>query len=565
MEQEAEVVAALESARAQLYRGATLLTAAVFAEDAVPFIDSYRQAQVDGDKSMERARSTLAEIGKTDQIAALGSFAKQMGQLREDIDAVLVFSVAADRPTRVEVGLQYYPQMWPRVDAMMGDLGTLSGETQAEFEAADAAADRASNITLALLIGFTAVAFLGSAATLIVLIVSIVQPLASLQVSARAVASGDLDARAKVAGPEEVASLARDFNEMTDTLIGRSALLEESEGRFRSVLEVSRDLLYKLNLQTRTYDYVSPSSLRLVGFAPQEIVAMGLEGVIERFHPDDRERLGTHPSRLPDDTVEGRNAPTIEYRWQCKDGEYRWLSDNRAFVFDEGGRALALVGTVRDITKAMAAAEDKRKAYESIIFLLATAAEARDPYTEDHLPRIKGYAEAMAAELGLSPGEIREIGLCSLLHDLGKMRVPDSILTKPGPLSGAEWKIMRQHPAWGEELLSTHPWLGTARQIARCHHESWDGGGYPDGLRGEEIPLCAAIVAVADGFDAMLSDRPYRKAWPSHRAVAEVRAQKGRQYSPDVVEAFNRALRKGEIGRITSADSARLPEMSEAA
>ena len=145
------------------------------------------------------------------------------------------------------------------------------------------------------------------------------------------------------------------------------------------------------------------------------------------------------------------------------------------------------------------------------------------------------------------------------------MRVPDSILIKPGPLSEAEWKIMKQHPAWGEELLSAHPWLGTARQIARCHHERWDGGGYPDGLRGEKIPLCAAIVAVADGFDAMTSDRPYKKAWPSRKAIAEVRAQKGRQYSPDVVEAFNRALRKGEIGRITSADSARLPEMSEAA
>ena len=113
--------------------------------------------------------------------------------------------------------------------------------------------------------------------------------------------------------------------------------LRDSEEQFRNVLEVSRDLIYKLNLQTRTYDYVSPSSLRLVGFAPQEIVAMGLEGVIERFHPDDRERFRTHPSRLPDDTVEGREAPTIEYRWQCRDGEYRWLSDNRAFVLDEAG------------------------------------------------------------------------------------------------------------------------------------------------------------------------------------------------------------------------------------
>jgi PAS domain S-box-containing protein len=153
------------------------------------------------------------------------------------------------------------------------------------------------------------------------------------------------------------------------------AALRESEEQFRNVLEVSRDLIYKLNLQTRTYDYVSPSSLRLVGFAPQEVVAMGLEGVRERFHPEDRERLGTPPNHLPDDTAEGREAPTIEYRWQCKDGEYRWLSDNRAFVLDEDGRALALVGTVRDITEAMAAAEVLRKSEERHRILFETIAQ----------------------------------------------------------------------------------------------------------------------------------------------------------------------------------------------
>jgi PAS domain S-box-containing protein len=199
------------------------------------------------------------------------------------------------------------------------------------------------------------------------------------------------------------------------------------------------------------------------------------------------------------------------------------------------------------------AGEDKRNAYESIVFLLATAAEARDPYTEDHLYRIRGFAEAIAAELGLPPDEIREIGFSSLLHDLGKIRVPDSILTKPGPLSAAEWKIMKQHPLWGEELLSAHPWLETARQIARWHHERWDGTGYPDGLHAEQIPLGAAIVTVADSLDAMISDRPYKGPWPQQQAIVEIRAQKGRQYSPDVVEAFNRALRKGEIKRVTDA------------
>jgi PAS domain S-box-containing protein len=355
------------------------------------------------------------------------------------------------------------------------------------------------------------------------------------------------------------------FEDITERKMAEKTL-RESDERFRQVLDVSSDLIYKLNLQTRSYDYISPSVRQLVGFAPEEIVAMGLEGVRERFHPDDKEGFRTHPSRLPDHTVEGREPPTIEYRWQCKDGEYRWLSDNRAFVLDDDGRALALVGTVRDISERRLAEEKKQKAFESVMMLLATAAEARDPYTERHLQRIRGYSEAIARELGLPPDEVRDIGLASLLHDLGKMRVPDFILTKPAPLSEEEWEVMKQHPLWGEELLSTHPWLETARQIARWHHENWDGTGYPDGLRGDEIPLSAAIVAIADSLDAMTSDRPYKKAWPSPRAIKEIRAQSGQRYSPEVVEAFNRALRTGEIKRVaTSADSGLLSDLSEAA
>jgi len=208
--------------------------------------------------------------------------------------------------------------------------------------------------------------------------------------------------------------------------------------------------------------------------------------------------------------------------------------------------------------------EEKRKAYERIVLILATAAEARDPYTEHHLHRIRGYAEAIATEMGLPPDEIREIGLCSLLHDLGKLRVPDSILTKPGPLSEEEWEVMKNHPVWGEELLATHQWMKTARQIARWHHERWDGSGYPDGLRGEQIPISAAIVTVADGLDAMTSERPYKGAWPPERAIQEIRSQKGKQYSPEVVEAFNRALRKGAIKRV-AVESLRISELSRAA
>ena len=225
LEQRAAVVASLESARAQFFRGAVVITAAVFMEDPIPLIDSYRDAQVVGDESLEQARSGLTALGAPDEINVLDSFAQQIGQLRQVVDGVLSHGAVADTSARVALGLQYYRQMWPDIESMMGDLERLSSEQQAVLAAENGAAGRDSDTTLALLIGFSALALLGGAATLIVLVISVVRPLASLQQSARAVASGNLDARAKVAGPEEVASLARDFNEMTDTLVKRSALL----------------------------------------------------------------------------------------------------------------------------------------------------------------------------------------------------------------------------------------------------------------------------------------------------------------------------------------------------
>ena len=196
--------------------------------------------------------------------------------------------------------------------------------------------------------------------------------------------------------------------------------------------------------------------------------------------------------------------------------------------------------------------EERQDAYEKTTLLLARAAEARDPYTEHHLFRIRGYSEAIAQEMGLSPEIGEEIGLAALLHDLGKTRVPDAILTKPGPLTEEEWQIMRRHTVWGEKLLPHDPWFKTARQIARSHHENWDGTGYPDGLSGSEIPLAATIVAVADGFDAMTSRRPYKGAWPPARAMRELQATKGKRYSPEVVEAFERAVASGAIASIAA-------------
>jgi HD-GYP domain-containing protein (c-di-GMP phosphodiesterase class II) len=127
-----------------------------------------------------------------------------------------------------------------------------------------------------------------------------------------------------------------------------------------------------------------------------------------------------------------------------------------------------------------------------------------------------------------------------MLHDIGKMGIPDSILLKPGPLNDDEWRVMRQHPVLAYELLTPISYLRPAIDIPYCHHERWDGTGYPRGLRGDEIPLAARIFAVVDVWDALLSDRPYRRAWSSSSARQYISSLSGAHFDPDIVDAFER-------------------------
>jgi putative two-component system response regulator len=140
-----------------------------------------------------------------------------------------------------------------------------------------------------------------------------------------------------------------------------------------------------------------------------------------------------------------------------------------------------------------------------------------------------------------------EIGLAAVLHDIGKIRVPDTLLTRASALGRDQWEIMKQHTIWGMEFLLTHDRFLLAAQVARSHHERWDGAGYPDGLAGDAIPEEVTIVTVADSFDAMVSQRPYREAWPIDRALAEVASCAGSQFSPRVAEALLQLHAKGQL------------------
>jgi putative nucleotidyltransferase with HDIG domain len=169
---------------------------------------------------------------------------------------------------------------------------------------------------------------------------------------------------------------------------------------------------------------------------------------------------------------------------------------------------------------------------------LADRLELKDGYAGEHTAAVSRLAGALAAKLGLSDEECRRVELGALLHDVGKLSVPDRILTKPGPLNELEWAAMRRHAAFGERLLAHILDLPDVLAVVRSHHERWDGRGYPDATRGEEIPLPARIVAVADAFQAMIEPRPYRGPRSRAAALREIVAEAGRQFDPACAEAL---------------------------
>lgn len=181
----------------------------------------------------------------------------------------------------------------------------------------------------------------------------------------------------------------------------------------------------------------------------------------------------------------------------------------------------------------------RERSYVEAVGAVVTAADARDHETAGHSFRVALYAVALAKAMGIRGEELKALEWGALLHDVGKMVVPDEILRKSGPLTEEEWLIMKQHPGWGYEMLAEVRFLQPAAiDVVYSHHERWDGQGYPRGVAGEEIPLVARIFAVVDAYDALTSDRPYRRACGHQAALTELRRVAGQQLDPGAVEVF---------------------------
>jgi putative nucleotidyltransferase with HDIG domain len=185
-----------------------------------------------------------------------------------------------------------------------------------------------------------------------------------------------------------------------------------------------------------------------------------------------------------------------------------------------------------------AALAETERTYDTTLQALSNALDVRDSETEGHSRRVVEYMELIIEQLPVAPDHLATLRRGALLHDIGKIGVPDNVLRKPAALSDAEWVIMKRHPEHGARIISQIPFLQDVSRIVRHHHERWDGKGYPDGIAGEAIPFGARIFAVADSFDAMTSDRPYRRAMSVKDARIEVARCRGTQFDPTVVDAF---------------------------
>ena len=196
------------------------------------------------------------------------------------------------------------------------------------------------------------------------------------------------------------------------------------------------------------------------------------------------------------------------------------------------------VSNARLYEEAQQAISDITQAYDATLEGWSLALEMRDHDTDKHTRRVSDLTVALARRMGIAESDLDNVRRGALLHDIGKMGIPDAILKKPDVLSESEWEIMKTHPELAYQFLSKIDYLASAIDIPLCHHEKWDGTGYPRFLKGEDIPITARIFAVVDVFDALTSDRPYRKAWEIEEALLYIKDQSGKHFDPEAVKEF---------------------------
>jgi len=313
--------------------------------------------------------------------------------------------------------------------------------------------------------------------------------------------------------------------------------LAESEAQFRLMAENSSDMISKHDT-SGTFLYVSPACRTLLGYEPEELIGTSVTPLI---HPEDANQLIELLATPSWDDI----TTTFHYRARRKNSEYIWLETTARLFFDKNSQKQEFQASSRDITERKQSQEalqiahaDLQEAYDRTIEGWVKALDLRDRETEGHTQRVTEITVKLARKLNCTEEELIHIRRGALLHDMGKMGIPDEILQKPGPLTDDEWVVMRRHPQYAYQMLSPIKYLSQALIIPYYHHERWDGSGYPHKLKGKDIPLHARLFSVVDVWDALQSDRPYRKGLPSKEIVEYLQKEAGRLFDPEIVEIF---------------------------
>lgn len=397
-------------------------------------------------------------------------------------------------------------------------------------------------------------------------------PLVMLTVGARRIRDGDFSTKINVGGANEISDLAESFNQMTDSLRDRSESLTKKVLELATLYEMSRALGATLEMET-LLESVLDSALRIFGVDSGyvtlrdpdtgELSIRAWRGGSESVRDDDALRssmsewviregrpLIFNPPRDPKearvDEVTGASAalcvPLVSAEGTLgaitvgsHDTSFRFTSDDVRLLSTIANHVTIAVGNIELFS-------NLQDAYLSTVRSLAAAVDAKDPYTRGHSERVASFAVLIAEEMELSAEQTIALEMAAYLHDIGKIGVREEILLKPGRLTDAEMGEMRHHPLIGANILKPvgFPWPITP--IVRHHHEAWDGTGYPAGLKGEEIPLLARILTVADAYEAMIADRPYRKGRTREDAIEELERCADQQFDNRIVTAFVRHL-----------------------
>lgn len=317
-----------------------------------------------------------------------------------------------------------------------------------------------------------------------------------------------------------------------------------------AIFEALADPMVILDEHNHVAD-INAAMLALLDKTPAEVLGKPAKSVFENFPIPIRMYLQTSYARA--EAVFEINSRQIHYEltiWPVFNAKREMMG--RIHICHDITALKELEGELRKLNAGLEERVKKRthelaEAYESMLEGLALALELRDKETEGHSRRVAGNALKIAARMGVKGQGLEDIRSGAILHDIGKISIPDEILHKPGKLTPQERAIVDEHPVTAYKLLSRIPFLSKAVEIPYSHHEKWDGSGYPQGLAGEAIPLSARIFAVADVWDALSYDRPYNKAWSRAQIIEYLKEQSGRHFDPAVVKVFLAMTENGEI------------------